>query len=98
MWTETDEFFEATLRMKGEEAERVRLVSELRRQARQGGKARDWRWRIEPGMEEAFRDLQGWLLSSQRDAVPDTAGTASLAQDADRVLCCPLAGYCAEAA
>ncbi|HJX61409.1 MAG TPA: hypothetical protein VJ578_02460 [Dehalococcoidia bacterium] len=29
---------------------------------------RRWRWRIEPGMEEAFRDLLGWFLPSQRDA------------------------------
>jgi hypothetical protein len=27
------------------------------------GDGRQWVWHIEPGMEEAFRSLQGWLLS-----------------------------------
>jgi len=34
---------------------------------------RTWRWKVEPGMEDAFHDLQGWLLSSQRDAEIETA-------------------------
>jgi hypothetical protein len=71
----TDALVEAELRTKREEAERLRRVSEARRQARQDGTARAWRWRIEPGMEGAFRNLLGWLLSSQRDASVETAST-----------------------
>ena len=37
-------------------------------EARQDGSTRPWRWRVEPGMEEAFDDLLGWMLSSQQDA------------------------------
>ena len=31
-------------------------------------KTRSWHWKVEPGMEDAFHDLQAWLLSGQRDA------------------------------
>ena len=34
---------------------------------------RVWQWKVEPGMEDAFDDLQGWLLSSQRDTEVETA-------------------------
>jgi hypothetical protein len=37
-------------------------------------KTRTWRWKVEPGMEDAFDDLLGWLLSSQRDTEAETAG------------------------
>jgi hypothetical protein len=47
--------------------ERLRLASDARRGAGEGKSAHGWRWRIEPGMEEAFEDLQGWLLSSQQE-------------------------------
>ena len=29
-------------------------------------RSRAWHWNVEPGMEAAFEDLLGWLLSSQR--------------------------------
>jgi hypothetical protein len=38
-------------------------------------KTRIWRWKVEPGMEGAFEDLQGWLLSSQRDTAVETVRT-----------------------
>ena len=79
----------ATDELTSAEAEQVRLVlkatleiSDARRRAGNGGDARGWRWRIEPEMEEAFEDLQGWLLPSQQEA---TAETAALAQGADRL-------------
>jgi len=75
MWA-IDYFVRATLMMKEEEAERLRLLSELPRRARQGGNARAWRWRIEPGMGEAFRDLLGWFLPSQQGAASETAALA----------------------
>jgi hypothetical protein len=62
--------------MKEKESERLRLVSEARQQAQPGGKRRGWRWRVEPGMEEAFEDLQSWLLPSQREATVETAALA----------------------
>jgi hypothetical protein len=81
MWV-IDHFVRATLMMKEEETERLRLVSEVRRQPRQDGKGRSWRWRIEPGMEEAFEHLRGWFLSSQREAAVEAA---ALAQGAARL-------------
>ena len=74
MWM-TDALVEANLRTKREEADRLRLVSDARRQVRQDGTARAWRWRVEPGMDGAFRSLLGWLLSSQRDAPVETPST-----------------------
>ena len=74
--------------MTSAEAEQVRLVlkatleiSDARQRAGEDGHARGWRWRIEPEMEEAFEDLQGWFLPSQQEA---TAETAALAQGAAR--------------
>jgi hypothetical protein len=34
---------------------------------------RIWQWKVEPGMEDAFDDLLGWLLSSQRNTEAETA-------------------------
>jgi hypothetical protein len=65
--------------MKEREAQELRLISEARRQARPGGNGRTWRWRVEPGMEEAFEDLQSWLLPSQREAAVETAALAERA-------------------
>jgi hypothetical protein len=85
MWV-TDYFTRATLMMKEEEAERLRLVSDARRQAGEGKSARGWRWRIEPGMEEAFEHLQGWFLSSQREVPAEmtapSQGAAQLGEEA----------------
>jgi hypothetical protein len=51
-----------------------RLLTE--REARQEERSREprrWHWRVEPGKEEAFEHLRGWLLRSQRDALVETA-------------------------
>jgi hypothetical protein len=37
---------------------------------------RVWQWKVEPGMEDAFDDLLGWLLSSQRETEVES-GTVS---------------------
>jgi hypothetical protein len=34
---------------------------------------RVWRWTVEPGMEDAFDDLLGWLLSAHRSAEIEAA-------------------------
>ena len=78
MWT-IDYFVRASLMMKEKESERLRLVSEARRSAVEGGGARGWLWRIEPGMKEAFEDLQGWLLPNQREATVETVALAERA-------------------
>ncbi len=39
----------------------------------QNGNSRTWRWSVEPGMEDAFQDLLGWMLPSQRNAEIETA-------------------------
>ena len=43
--------------------------------AQQNGTDRAWRWRVEPGMEDAFQDLLGWMLPSQRGAEVETASS-----------------------
>jgi hypothetical protein len=86
----TDAFVEAEVRTKREEGERLRLVSEAQRLARQDGTARAWRWNVEPGMEGAFRSLLGWLLSSQREASADTASTGQAEATATDPVSTPL--------
>jgi len=75
MWV-IDYFVRATLMMKEEETQRLRLLSEVRGRAGEARNARGWRWRIEPGMEAAFEDLRGWFLSSQQEAASETAAVA----------------------
>lgn len=62
----TDEFVKASLEAREEDVRRFRLESEARRHVAHDGKRRVWRWQVEPGMEEAFQDLLGWFLPSQR--------------------------------
>lgn len=57
--------------LKAITADKEREVGEVlkAREARQArgapaGRARSWVWSIEPGMEDAFQSLRGWLLSS----------------------------------
>jgi hypothetical protein len=80
MWVIGEELARATMRTREREAEQGRLVSEARRQARQDGATRGWSWRVEPGMDGAFRNLLGWLLSSQRDAPVETAAPPAQGQ------------------
>ena len=79
MWV-MEEFAKATVSTREREAEQARLVSEARR-TQQDGAARSWRWSIEPGMDGAFRNLLGWLLSSQRDASVESASTVQGRED-----------------
>jgi hypothetical protein len=78
MWV-IDYFVRATLMMKEEETQRLRLLSEVRGRAGEARSARGWRWRIELGMEAAFEDLRGWFLSSQQEAASETAAAAQAA-------------------
>jgi hypothetical protein len=51
-----------------------RLLTE--REARQEERSvqpRRWRWRVEPGKEEQFEHLRGWLLRSQREDLVEIA-------------------------
>ena len=75
MWV-IEESARVNMRTREMEAERARLVSEARRQAQQDGTQRAWQWRVESGMDGAFRNLLGWLLSSQRDAPVEPASAA----------------------
>ena len=106
MWM-TDDFIKVTMTAREREAERDRLVSEARRQVRQDGTARGWLWRVEPGMEGAFRNLLGWLLSGQRGAPAELASsaqehegsaplgqTAPTARDEGSIWCCCPSAYC----
>ena len=101
MWA-TDELVKATLKMRSEEAERIGLVSDARRQAGEGKSGRGWHWRIEPGMEEAFEYLSGWFLLGRQEASVETAAPAPGAAQlggrpawADLTeVCCPYWGPC----
>ena len=44
-----------------------RFVSEFDGEAGQDDSERFWRWQVEPGMEDAFQDLRGWILPDKRD-------------------------------
>jgi len=75
MWL-TEECVKASVQTKEEEEmQRDQVVCEAGEQAQQNGNGRAWRWRVEPGMEDAFQDLQGWMLSSQQDAEMETANS-----------------------
>jgi len=61
---------------------------------------RVWQWKVEPGMEDTFEDLLGWLLSSQRDTEVETVRTVPagppshrLRRDALWSRCCRRAAY-----
>jgi hypothetical protein len=94
MWV-IDYFVKANQMIREQETERLRLVSNARRQA---GNGRAWRWRVEPGMGEAFEHLQDWLLPSQRDEVLVSAEAATPQQEAEPARCCRLTLCCAQAA
>ena len=107
MWVIDEELARVTMRTREREAEQGRLVSQARREARQDGPTRGWSWRVEPGMDGAFRNLVGWLLSSQRDPPVEPASpangqaasaapeqTASAARDGGLTwYCCPPASF-----
>jgi hypothetical protein len=104
MWV-IEESARVTMQSREREAERARLVSEARRQAQQDGTHRAWQWRVESGMDGAFRNLLGWLLSSQRDApveptlAPREPAASPAKENAERDgvsnwYCCP-SGCCA---
>jgi len=57
------------------EMQRQPATSDLPAGAQQNGSGRAWRWQVEPGMEDAFQDLLGWMLPSQRGAEVETAGS-----------------------
>jgi len=62
----------ATTPAKQEEI-RAPVISDSPARAEQPGNGRAWRWQVEPGMEDAFQDLLGWMLPSQRGAEVETA-------------------------
>jgi hypothetical protein len=55
--------------------------------AQQNGNGRAWRWRVEPGMENAFQDLLGWMLSGQRDAEIETAISSGIGRSTAMPAC-----------
>jgi hypothetical protein len=57
-------------------------------------KTRIWRWKVEPGMEEAFDDLLGWLLSGQRSAAIEAAAMPPRDNQSQRPRRSPLWSRC----
>lgn len=51
----------------------VRQAQRSLKAAAKGGQA--WIWRVEPGMEGAFKSLRSWLLSSVQDSEVEQANT-----------------------
>ena len=74
----TEELVKATVQMKEAEAARLTLLKQAR-VARRELKTRGWRWRIEPGMEESFRYLLGWLIPSRNGEVDGGSSSESKA-------------------
>lgn len=86
----------AALEMREEEVQQTLLVSEALRQRDRDSDGREWRWRVEPGMEEAFQDLLGWMMSSQKDAKIETAASShrsSMRANCEPAACCKRAAY-----
>jgi len=53
-----------------------------------------WRWKVEPGMGDAFDDLLGWMLSSQRDTEIETAAMSPGNSPSQRFRPRPLWSHC----
>jgi hypothetical protein len=66
-------FDEYSVQTKDGEMQQAQATLETAQQAQQNGNGRAWRWRVEPGMENAFQDLLGWMLPGQRGAEIETA-------------------------
>ena len=60
---------------KQEETQRPPVIPASTAGAQENTNGRAWRWQVEPGMEDAFQDLLGWMLPSQRGAEVETAPT-----------------------
>jgi hypothetical protein len=61
----TQDTLTAVLAEREREVARLATVREAQRASRPSARpTAGWTWRVEPGMEEVFRSLRGWLLSS----------------------------------
>jgi len=60
---------------KQEETQRPPVTPASTAGAQENTNGRAWRWQVEPGMEDAFQDLLGWMLPSQRGAEVETASS-----------------------
>jgi hypothetical protein len=69
----TKRHLRATTPTEEEERQRAPVISDSPAGAQENGNGRAWRWRVEPGMEDAFQDLLGWMLPGQRGAEVETA-------------------------
>jgi hypothetical protein len=67
------EHVKATTLTNEEEMQRKPAIADSPATGQESGDGRTWRWRVEPGMEDAFQELMGWMLSSQRGAEVETA-------------------------
>jgi len=66
-----------TTPVKQEEMLRPPVIPASTAGAQENANGRAWRWQVEPGMEDAFQDLLGWMLPSQRGAEVATADSPS---------------------
>jgi len=66
-------FSKAPVQTKDGQIQQAHATLETAEQAQQNANGRAWRWRVEPGMEDAFQDLLGWMLPGQRGAEIETA-------------------------
>lgn len=74
----TEELVKATVQMKEAEAVRLARLTEAR-VAQRELKTRGWHWRVEPGMEESFRYLLGWLIPARDGDVNGGSSSGSKA-------------------
>ena len=66
MWL-NDNFTEAIWEKGKSQSPPDLILSWISGEAGQDQDERVWRWQIEPGMQEAFQHLSGWLVPADRD-------------------------------
>jgi len=71
----TKRHLKATTPTKQEEMQQPPVIPASTAGAQENKNDRAWRWRVEPGMEDAFQDLLGWMLPSHQHAEVETAGS-----------------------
>ncbi len=72
----TEELLAVTTAERERELERLSSVRQARGSPKAAAKRRQaWTWRVEPGMEEAFKSLPSWLLSSLQESEVEQPNT-----------------------
>ena len=72
----TEELVAVITAEREREVERLSSVRQAQGSLKAAAKRRQaWTWRVEPGMEEAFKSLRSWLLSSLQEGEVEQSNT-----------------------